>query len=171
MPPIVLYFNELCSKCNPPTSSEEHHWIAAVDQLSMVIDRVFTIRKDSHISFPLDSWFVERDGQTLCDRFRRQLTKDRYLRLLSRIRRCEDEHIPMSSEVRFLEKSAVGLTLADVAASAWTHGWAVSLPFPDSPWLQHSVAAERFVLTDQGILDGPVPCTVNHLSKEAHVTQ
>lgn len=59
--------------------------------------------------------------------------------------------------------------LADMAADEWNHGWAVSLSLPNSPWLQHTVAAQRFVLNDQGNLDGPTECVVGHLSSSYHV--
>lgn len=171
MQSIVLYFNELCFESNSPRIYQEHHWIAAIDELSLVIESVLKIRPDCNISFPLDSWFADCAGNALSERFRKRLSRDRYRRLLLRIKKIADENGPLLREVHFLQNAALGLTLADVAASAWTHGWAVSLPFSNSPWLQHTVAAERFVLNDQGILDGPIQCDVSHMSCVKHVEQ
>lgn len=169
MQSIVLYFNELCLKSTPIELDQEFHWRAGVAGLAEAIDSVLALRPDGNIAFPLESWIDDCGGCPLCVRFRQQLPKDRYRRLLLRVKKISDLDRPDKREVHFSGHAAFGLTLADMAADEWMHGWAVSLALSHSPWLQSTIAGQRLVLNDQGDFDDPIKCVVGHLSSANHV--
>jgi hypothetical protein len=72
-------------------------------------------------------------------------------------------------EVSVSNECGLGLTLADLASNLWGQGWAISIPVPNSPWLQSTIAAEKFLLNDRAELEGPTECEVDHLSTGVHV--
>jgi len=169
MQALVLYLNELCLAPEPTELDQEYRWTMGAAGLAEAIDSVLAIRPDGNVALPPGSWDADCGGFPLRTRFQQRMSPDKYRRLLVRIRQLSNANVVLEREVQFSGREALGLTLADAAAQDWTHSWAVSLSLSNSPWLHHSVPAQRFVLNDQGMLDGPTECVVGHLSCGDHV--
>lgn len=171
MEALVLYFNELClfKELNEPDRDDQ--WAQCVEGFVQVIERILAIRAECRIAFGPGTWHADCGGNSLCERIRQGLSgsKDRYRRLLMKIKQLPKDNIELGREIRFSGHTTVGLTLADMAANEWFHGWAISLSFPNSSWLAPELATQRFTLTEKGELDGPTDCTVGHLSSLDHV--
>lgn len=165
MQPLQLYFNELCLKVVFDGPSDAY----GISECAILFNQFFAVRADGKIAFPLNSWNEDFGGLPLRVHLSKHLSKDQYRRLLTRVKHISNVEIPLDREISLSDERGLGLTLADLAKELWGQGWAISIPIPNSVWLQASIAAERFVLNDQAELEGPTACVIDHLSNDLHV--
>lgn len=169
MEKLEVYFNELC--LTDPHENHDQAWETSVGVWIVTIECLLTVKSDVCIRLPITGLTSNCGDQSLAIRIKSVLkdSKTRYQRLLTRLRPLSEIKSSLDHEVRFDGESTIGLTLADVAAGRWKNGWAMSLFLPNSPWLHSSVEAQRWQLTDDGILEGPTDCQIGHLSCIDHV--
>lgn len=163
MPNLTVYFNELCLGEQQLISAPL--WKESAKNLAGTLDALLSIRPDCIIAVPQKGWIKGPENIQLNDAFKAALQpKEKYLRLLMRIKELPELPIDLLHEVRFETKNAQALTLTKLSQS-----WAVSLPIPDSAWLSSEIQAEYFRLNDQGQWQQPENIAVNHISQALHV--
>lgn len=165
MPNLIMYFNELCLEAQHPPST--HTWRESAKNLAVTLDALLSIRADCFIAVPQKGWIKGPENIRLNDEFKAALQpKEKYQRLLMRIRELPDLPVDLLHEVRFETKNTQALTLTELSQS-----WAVSLPIPDSAWLPNEIQAQHFRLNEQGQWHQPENIAVNHISQAPHIQE
>jgi hypothetical protein len=154
-------------------SQHPEQWAQHAERFVQTIDEVLALRKECNVTFGPGAWHADCGGTSLSERVRQTQvsSKDRYRRLLSRVRQLPVENVLQEREVQFAGKPTVGLMLADMAAHTWENGWTVSFAIPNSSWLASSIAAQRLLLLQNGDIEGPTDCTIGHVSSTDHVAE
>ena len=169
MSALILYLNELSLSNEQAMAVDKSLWREAFWNLASAIDDAFSVRIDCKLAFPPNSWNAECGESTVAECFRLALSKERYLRVLKRTTHLSFEEIDLAREVHFGGVPAVGMVLADIAASEFGGGWVVSLSRTGSPWHALALNATRTVLDESGNAVGPDPCEIANIASAEHV--
>lgn len=161
MQPLVIHFNEQCLNGN----WDARQWQVRMKNFCNAIDHLFELRSDARIVFPAGQWDAHCDGRPLRVRIKDSYSREKYRRLLLKVKQLTDNATPFLHEIHWNGQTAQGLTLAGAVQS-----WALSLCTPNSPWAHATITAQRYELDDNGNLNGPTPCEIRHLAIAPHVT-
>ncbi len=165
MPTLTLYFNERCLVTLPHNEAE---LFANLDGFITAIEAVIKLRPDCQIGFIEGDWQADCHGQPLAQRIKQRLihAKTRYQLLLKKIRSLPRDDMPLEHETYFQGDTALGFTLADLAAKEWGHGWAISVA--NGYWREPTIPAQRIILLENGDITEPQACQIDHLSNHLH---
>jgi hypothetical protein len=164
MQPFIIYFNEKCLSRMP----EKYHWETGVKDLCNTIDDFFSVRPDAGIAFPAGKLQFDCGGLPLSTRIKEAYpNRDKYRKLLTKIRNLPNLDIQLLKNVYWEEKLAHGLTLADSINS-----WAVSLFLKDTHLALAIITVQRYELDEvNDKFIGPNESTIKHLSTTSHTQQ
>lgn len=161
MQSICIYFNEQCTG----HVTNEYHWGVGIEKMGLVIEAIFEKRSDLSIALPAGQWQTKCGELHLFERIKKAYpNREKYRRLLNRIRRLEETDSQLMQEIYWNGTSADGLNLADSVKS-----WALSIILDNEHWKQSNITADRCELDSNGDLTTPSPTSIRHLSDLAHI--
>jgi hypothetical protein len=167
MKTLTLYFNELCMTAKASPAPHDVHARKQLDTFLQTIEATIKIRSDCEIGFVDGCLDADCDGLPLLLQIKNARTKDKYRRLLPKIKRLSSQGHAWDHEILYQGRSAIGLTLADWDGVEWGNGWAVSLISGNSEWNDHTVSAHRNTFNQEEFIESA--CDIGHLSTAAHV--
>lgn len=166
---FTIYFNEICVHS---FIDDEFKIFESIDEFLLTIEAAIKLRSDVKIGFLSENWNGEINGLSFSQHVRQRLLsqKTRYQFILKKIKILASDELRQEHEVMYDGQTTIGLTLADFSAVQMENGWAVSLGNNDrNQWISRTVSVERYLLSNDGLIEGPHQCEVGHLSKIDHV--
>lgn len=161
---LILYFNELCLHSSFIGNSQYIQTTAASDCLELIIN-ILALRPDCKVAIRgVDRTALAGPIRQFC-----ASSRDKYRRLLMSLIDIADVGPGFLSEVHYMDVSAHGMTMADIVARDWQHGWVIGLSSGTDRWISPEIGAARYTLKDDGSLHGPTGCTISHISRSEHI--
>lgn len=168
MSELLIYFNE---RCLPIKCSDHDALSVGVKNMIATFEKALELHRDAKIGVLHQHWNGLDVENSLSEQIRIVLSdeKTRYLRLLKKIQFVAPYQFDAAHEIHYERSAAIGLGLADLAASSWVHGWSLSYGADDEKWRESLLPAERYILDVSGNVTGPTQCQINNLSEPIHV--
>lgn len=162
MQALIFFFNELSAPAAEPNHDAFHKlWANNFAALFVELEK---IRSDFRIWFSVDI-------SNLPFNHLKSQQRDLYRRLIRRIKPRSGTDFQLDNEVRFNGSPTLGFTLAQHSANLYGHGWSISFDSHDSNWKTSYVQAQKYKLLDDGLLDGPFDCQIEHISSHLHISE
>jgi hypothetical protein len=168
MSELLIYLNE---RCFPVCCSDDAALSEGLKTMIATFEKAMERNGGAKIGVLRQHWHGSDGQRSLSEQIRKALSseKTRYQRFLKKIQFVTSYQFDGAHEIHYENSTAIGLGLADLDASKWRHGWALSYGRDEEKWRKTLLPAERYLLDSSGAITGPTHCEICNLAEPDHV--